>query len=199
MEDSMAERQENQNNQNNQIYDPKIIWNVPNVLTMLRCVLIPVFICLFLQGHMMAALGVFLFATLTDIADGRIARKYHMVTNFGKLVDPLADKLMTGALIIVMVIREIVPLSAAVLLIAKELLMVIGGLFLLKKGHVVYSVWIGKLAQVMICAGLILCFFHTYFTEIRIPVHLIVRWLGIAAAFCALIYYAVKAFANKDA
>ena len=183
--------------QNDQVYDPKTIWNLPNALTMFRCVLIPVFIYLFMKDQTMAALGVFILATLTDIADGKIARKYHMITNFGKLVDPLADKLMTGALIVVMVIKGIVPVSAAIALIGKEVLMILGGIFLLKKGTVVYSVWIGKLAQVLICVGLILCFFHTYFAEIQVPVHLIVLWIGIACAYCAMVFYAVKAFGGQ--
>ena len=177
---------------NDRPYDPKTVWNVPNALTMLRLALIPVFIVLFLNGHEMPALAVFLLATLTDIADGKIARKYNMITNFGKLVDPLADKLMTAALIIVMVIRGIVPLYMAAALIGKELLMVLGGIFLFKKGIVVHSEWIGKLAQVLICAGLILCFFHTYMTAVSW--HLIVLGCGIVCAYAALVYYGLHAF-----
>ncbi|GAB3813954.1 CDP-diacylglycerol--glycerol-3-phosphate 3-phosphatidyltransferase [Tessaracoccus terricola] len=77
-------------------------WNVPNVLTVIRIILVPVFlVVLFLhphdQGWRLAATAVFTIAILTDLADGHIARKYNLVTDFGKLWDPVADKALTGA------------------------------------------------------------------------------------------------------
>lgn len=77
-------------------------WNVPNVLTVIRIILVPVFlVVLFLhphdQGWRLAATVVFTVAILTDLADGHIARKYDLVTDFGKLWDPVADKALTGA------------------------------------------------------------------------------------------------------
>lgn len=77
-------------------------WNLANVLTVLRIVLVPVFLVVLFwqpedQGWRLAATLVFVVAILTDIADGRIARKYNLVTDFGKLWDPVADKALTGA------------------------------------------------------------------------------------------------------
>lgn len=77
-------------------------WNVPNVLTVIRIILVPVFLTvLFMhphdQGWRLAATAVFTVAILTDLADGHIARKYNLVTDFGKLWDPVADKALTGA------------------------------------------------------------------------------------------------------
>ena len=178
----------------NQDYDPKTIWNVPNVLTMFRIVLIPVFVYLFMNGYDMWALAVYCIASLTDIADGRIARKYHMITDFGKLVDPLADKLMVIALMITMVIRGIIPLPILLILAGKELLMLAGGAFMYKKGVVVYSKVIGKAAQAVVVSGLVLCFFHEYFASIGVPIHLIVLWCGVALTLCALVFYARGAF-----
>jgi CDP-diacylglycerol---glycerol-3-phosphate 3-phosphatidyltransferase len=76
-------------------------WNVPNVLTGIRVLAVPVFAWMLLshphgQGWRWATTAVFVAAILTDFADGRIARKYDLVTNFGKLWDPLADKALTG-------------------------------------------------------------------------------------------------------
>ena len=68
--------------------------NVPNVLTMIRLLLVPVYVVLFVSGQKYAALVTFLAASLTDLLDGRIARKYNLITDFGKLVDPFADKVM---------------------------------------------------------------------------------------------------------
>ena len=70
------------------------VWTIPNVLTIIRIILIPVFVVLFFKGHKMAALAVFCAASLTDMLDGYLARKLNQITDFGKLFDPLADKLM---------------------------------------------------------------------------------------------------------
>ena len=70
------------------------IWNVPNVLTMIRIALIPVFVVLYVNGQQKAALAVFLAASFTDYLDGYLARKLNQITAFGKLMDPLADKIM---------------------------------------------------------------------------------------------------------
>ena len=78
--------------------------NLPNKLTLLRLILIPFFIAAFylgfFAGHYFVALGIFVVASLTDFLDGYIARKYNMITDFGKLADPVADKLMQFAMLI---------------------------------------------------------------------------------------------------
>ena len=80
----------------------KDIWNLPNILTMLRLVLIPVFAGLFLAGYEKWALAVFIIASITDYLDGYLARKNNQITAFGKLMDPLADKFMViGALTVI--------------------------------------------------------------------------------------------------
>ena len=77
-------------------------WNIPNALTVLRIILVPVFIWVLfahphVQGWRWAATAIFVIAILTDLVDGKIARKYNLVTDFGKLWDPIADKALTGA------------------------------------------------------------------------------------------------------
>lgn len=75
--------------------------NLPNKLTVLRMILVPVFMVLFLNFNLLWVAGVvFIVASLTDLADGKIARKYNLVTNFGKFADPLADKLLVSAALI---------------------------------------------------------------------------------------------------
>ena len=68
--------------------------NVPNTLTAIRMLMIPLYLILFGNGMKYPALFIFLAASLTDLLDGMIARRYHMITDLGKLMDPLADKLM---------------------------------------------------------------------------------------------------------
>ena len=68
--------------------------NLPNQLTIFRCILIVPFVILLLNGFDLISLAIFIIASLTDLADGKIARKYNLVTDFGKFIDPLADKFM---------------------------------------------------------------------------------------------------------
>lgn len=166
--------------------------NLPNALTLLRLLLIPVFITLMCRDQMMPALGVFLFASITDVADGWIARKYNLITDFGKLFDPLADKLMVLSVMTMLVIKGIAPLAAVIILVLKELLMLVGGFLLMKKHVVVYSLPIGKTAQFITVLGLVLCFFHETFAGWTWPLHLVVLWLGVALALVSMVYYGLR-------
>lgn len=166
------------------------IWNVPNALTMLRMALIPVYWVLFMQDHRYFALAVFIVASVTDLLDGYIARKYHLITNFGKLMDPLADKLMVISVMLSLALKGLAPWAALIILLCKEGLMVLGGAVLLRRGVVVYAFKIGKIAQTLAVSGLILCFFGEWFLEIGFPLHLIVLWTAVALTLCALVFYA---------
>ena len=169
------------------------IWNVPNALTMLRMALIPVYWALMMNDHKYAALTVFIVASLTDLADGYIARKYHLITDFGKLMDPLADKLMVLSVMLSLALKGIAPWIALAIILAKEGLMVLGGALLYKRGVVVYAIWIGKLAQAVVVSALIACFFSDWFFSIGCPVHLILLWTGVGLTLCALCLYASRA------
>ncbi len=177
------------------------IWNVPNVLTMIRLALIPVYWYLILNDHYYWALGVFFIASLTDLADGCIARKFNLITDFGKLMDPLADKLMSLSVMLSLTVKGIIPWPAPVLLLLKEGTMVVGGLILYSKKVVVFSEWIGKLAQTVVVASLLSCFFHEWIMEHwGVPVHLYLVWTGVALTLIALVYYINIALKlNKEA
>ena len=171
------------------------IWNVPNALTMIRMLLIPVYWVLFMGGHRHEALAVFVAASLTDLADGYIARKYNLITNFGKLMDPLADKVMVVSVMLSLVIAGIVPWPVLAILLAKEGLMVLGGSLLFRRSIVVYAHWIGKVAQLVVVLGLVSSFFHDWLLETTgVPVHLILLWTGVGLTLCALIHYARWSF-----
>lgn len=177
------------------------IWNVPNILTMIRMLLIPVYWYVFLSGHTGWALFVFAVASMTDLADGYIARKYQLITNFGKLMDPLADKLMVLSVMLSLVIRGMAPWPALLILLCKEATMVLGGWLLYKKGVVVYSEKIGKAAQAMMVIGLVLCFFGGWLTEnLGFPLHAVVLWCAVALTLAALYFYTRKALRlNREA
>ena len=170
------------------------IWNVPNALTMLRMALIPVFWYLMMADQLYAALAVFVAASLTDIADGYIARKFDLITDFGKLMDPLADKLMVISMMTSLAIKGIAPWAALAIILAKEATMVTGGLILYKHQVVVYSKWIGKIAQATVVCALISCFFHEWLLKtFGFPVHTLLLWLGVALTLCALGFYMKQA------
>ena len=137
------------------------VWTIPNVLTIIRMILIPVFVVLFFRGYKIAALCVFCAASLTDMLDGYLARKLNQITDFGKLFDPLADKLMVVTALTCQGIAGIFPWFAVVIVACKELVMVLGGIFMLSKSVVVYSNYVGKAAQVFFIASLILSFSMT--------------------------------------
>ena len=112
-------------------------WNtIPNWLSFFRIAMIPVFSVLFIKDMYIPAFIVMIVAALTDLFDGKIARKYNMVSNLGKILDPVADKLSQMAIVIILIVKFWNDAIKYVLFlfIVKELLMIIGGLLLLSKG-----------------------------------------------------------------
>lgn len=99
--------------------------NIPNQLTTLRVILIPVFMFFFTSdfsaGNIIAAI-VFIVASLTDFLDGHLARKWNLVTNFGKIMDPFADKLLVLTALIYLAISGIIPGWPVIIIIGRELL-----------------------------------------------------------------------------
>ena len=138
--------------------------NLPNFLTIIRMALVPVFIVFFYigqdrgQGYLILALAVFVIASATDAVDGHIARKYDLITNFGKLMDPLADKVLTTAAFIVLVDVHIIPAWMVIVILAREF--IITGLrgVAASEGVVIEAGLSGKLKTVfqMVAIGFIL-------------------------------------------
>ena len=137
--------------------------NLANKLTCFRVVLIPVFLVLLyldFPGHLIAALVVFIVASLTDTADGYIARHYDMVTDFGKFMDPLADKLLVMAAMVWFVAAGWMPAWAFFIVIARELAVTGLRLIAVEQGRVIAAGWSGKVktAATMVCICLLLAF-----------------------------------------
>ena len=95
--------------------------NLPNKLTILRVVMIPLCLLFALLGFHTAAAGVFALAALTDLLDGHIARKHNMVTNFGKFADPVADKILVLSVMIVLLYQGLFPWWAVCVVAIREL------------------------------------------------------------------------------
>jgi len=167
----------------------KMIWNIPNILTLLRLILIPVYwLLMMVRNNETAALIVFLFASATDLLDGYIARKYNQVTDWGKLFDPLADKLMVLSVLLSLLLKGIIPTAIIVIVLIKEALMMMGAAFMLYRKVVVYSKPIGKTAQFTTILGMVLAFFRNYFIS---PLHIYVLWAATVLSLIAFLYYGI--------
>jgi len=170
------------------------VWNIPNILTIARLLSVPVYVILYYNGYIIASLCVFILASLTDLMDGYIARKYNLITAFGKLMDPLADKVMVLTVMLTRVVSGRIPLFAFCVVMGKELFMIWGGWALVKrKDIVVYASPIGKIAQFIFCAGLALSFFDTAYSKLGFDPDLILIYTAVALTFAALIHYTSSA------
>ena len=133
--------------------------NLPNKLTLLRIILIPVFMVVLYWGFPGAtwvALAIFIIASLTDMLDGKIARKYNLVTDFGKFADPLADKMLVTAAMLWFVEIGQMPAWMLLIVICREF--AVSGLRMIAsdKGRVIAAGWSGKVktAATMVCVVL---------------------------------------------
>ena len=136
------------------------ILTIPNLLSLIRLLMIPVIIWLYCEKeNYVAAAVMIVLSGLTDIADGIIARKFHLVSDLGKILDPVADKLTQAALIFCLIDKFEWMLWLFLLFAIKEITMGISGLLVIKKKDVVNSSqWFGKLATVVLYAVMFLLF-----------------------------------------
>ena len=135
--------------------------NLPNKLTLLRIILIPFFMGVLYMGFPGAnwvALAIFIVASFTDLLDGKIARKYNLVTDFGKFADPLADKMLTTAAMLWFVENGQMCAWALLIVLIREF--AVSGLRMIAsdKGRVIAAGWSGKVktASTMVCIILML-------------------------------------------
>jgi cardiolipin synthase len=128
--------------------------NVPNILSTIRIFLVPVFLLAYFCDDSSIkwwAAIVYALASLTDFLDGFIARKYQLITNLGKVLDPLGDKMMTFSVLVCITLDKVIPLWATLVFVVKELLMGLGGLIIHKKAKVEIppSNFVGKASTVI--------------------------------------------------
>ena len=140
----------------------KEIWSIPNLMGYFRILLIPVFAVLYLtaktRAQFYAAAAVVAVSGVTDMLDGKVARKFHMVTELGKFIDPFADKLTQGALILCLAIRHPVMWVLVGLFIVKEGFMAIMGVLLLRRRgkKLDGAAWFGKVCTAVLYIALAL-------------------------------------------
>ncbi|MGX1737822.1 CDP-diacylglycerol--glycerol-3-phosphate 3-phosphatidyltransferase [Corynebacterium flavescens] len=134
-------------------------WNLPNFLTSLRILFIPVFAWMVLAGHDWWAFGVFAALMVTDKLDGDIARARGLVTNFGKIADPIADKALMTTALVCLNITGVLPVWITVVILIREFGITVWRMALLRQGKVVPASQGGKLKTVLqaLAVALYLC------------------------------------------
>ena len=118
--------------------------NLPNKLTMARIVLVPIFMIALLLEFYYAALVIFCVAAITDFFDGYLARKHNLVSSFGKIMDPLADKLLVFSALICFIQLEKISVWAPISIIAREFVVTSMRVVAVSKGKVIAASWWGK-------------------------------------------------------
>ena len=147
--------------------------NIANILTLIRLVLVPFFAVSFLYNNYLVAIVIFVVCGITDFVDGYIARKYEMVTEFGKLMDPLADKVLQITALVLITYKWQIDLIIVVVFGIKELVMLLGSTFLYRKKVVVFSNWYGKAATVILFLAIITKIFIEWYMKQNIDPKLI--------------------------
>ena len=175
--------------------------NIPNLLSILRILLVPCFVFLFYNEHLLLALVVFLFAGLTDVVDGYLARHYGWTSDVGKILDPFADKLMQCAVLVSFATKQMIPLWLPLIYISKELLMGIGAIFVFKKkNRVVKSAFWGKFAVCVFYASIVgLVLVNRYVTGVAAAVlQAVISVVMLGFALLALLQYFRQYFRSKS-
>lgn len=180
--------------------------NLPNKLTMLRIIMVPVVVliyllipqdfCVVLQTNGLAlrdilAFLVFAAASFTDMLDGQIARKQHLITSFGKFADPIADKMLVNTLLILLVYTHQANVVAVLLMIARDL--VVDGLRMLASQHgkVVSAGFFGKLKTVLQMFAIVFLLLKNWpFVYVGLPVDQISLWAAtLASLWSGFVYF----------
>lgn len=176
--------------------------NLPNKLTIFRVILIPFFIVFLMIPDMpflpsaewgkWIAFGIFILASLTDLLDGKIARKYHLITDFGKFMDPLADKLLVCSALICLIELQRIPAWMVVIIIAREF--VISGFRLIAadNGVVIAASYWGKFKTTFQMVAV--CLLILDIPQLRILTQVIL-WIAVLLTVVSLIDYLIK---NKN-
>jgi len=170
-------------------YKNKII-TIPNALSLCRIILIPILVWLYCIGKYYWALGVFVVSALTDVVDGFIARKFNMISDLGKILDPIADKLTQGAVFFCLATRFIPMLILFVAMFIKELTVGISGIYMTKKSEKMYGAnWHGKLNTVLFFVAI---FFHLIWINIPITLSWVLCAICLTSMVSSDILYIIR-------
>lgn len=176
--------------------------NLPNKLTIFRVILIPFFLLFLLlpelpflpspQWGSWIALAIFVIASFTDMLDGKIARKYNLITDFGKFMDPLADKLLVCSALIALIELGRIPAWMVIVIIAREFIISGFRLIAVDKGVVIAASYWGKFKTVF--QMIAVCLLIVDIPVLRVATQVIL-WIAVILTIVSLVDYLIK---NKD-
>jgi len=173
------------------------IFTIPNILSVIRLLLIPVFIVLYCDKRYYTASVIVLLSGVTDLLDGFIARKFNMITDLGKLLDPVADKLTQGAVVFALIFRYKFLLYLFILLAIKEISMAVQDYILFKKGlELEGAKWFGKLSTAVLYAVMVVLIGFA-----NLPISLVYIMASVSGVFLTLsfiLYMVVFARMHKS-
>jgi len=167
--------------------------HIPNIITCSRLIIIPIFIFFMIKKDFTISATIFCIAGLSDLLDGYLARKWKVVSNFGKLADPLADKAIQISAVLLMVIFKFLNPAFLILLGIKEGLLIFGSYLLYKKKVIVHADWYGKLSTLLLNAAI----FWILILNLNSIWANSLMAIAYAAEILALILYTVRYFRLK--
>ena len=165
---------------------------IPNALTVARFAAIPIFAWLFLEAGDGPAWGAGVFfagAALTDQLDGYLARRWHVQSGFGRVADPLADRLMIGVAVVLLWIEGRIPFVAMLIVLSRDLVLVLGYKLVVPRGYDFEVSFLGKAATWALYASLCLLIVTAKGTDWP----LVLFWIGVALAVVAGVQYVLRA------
>lgn len=169
--------------------------NLPNKLTMGRIFAIPVFIVVFLMGYRYIAMVIFILAAITDMLDGKIARKYNLVTNFGKLMDPLADKLLVMSALICLAQIGDVPGWMVIIILGREFIITGMRQVAAAQGIVIAAGTTGKIKTITQMIAIPLLLLNNWpfsLLSFNLPMDTIFLWIALVMTVVSGTEYIVK-------
>jgi len=172
---------------------PSLYRQIPNALTILRFALVPAFVVLMVEatdGHSWPAGIIFAIAGVTDQIDGALARRWHVESEFGKYADPLADRLMIDAAVLLLFLDDRLPWAALVIVFGRDVLLILGARYAQPRGYEFSVNFLGKTATWILYLA-VGCVIVTY-PEDKWP--LVIFWVGVGLAVAAALVYAVGAW-----
>lgn len=181
----------------------KEIFTIPNILTLIRLLSVPVYMTLIILGglenshpqyYVYIGLAVMIFAASTDLFDGYIARKYNQGTYLGQLIDPIADKAMHLGCLIALIVVGYIHWAFVIFLALREICMIVVGSFLFNDVNIKANM-LGKVASATLSVGMIACFFHPFIAKLwgEYGLDWIVVTVGLVLNWIAAINYAIDA------
>lgn len=163
---------------------------IPNLLSTLRIVMIPFVMIAYLKENYPLAIGLLALSGLTDVADGFIARRFHQISDLGKILDPIADKLTQFAVLVCLAVRHPILIPVAAILAVKEILTLIGAMIFMHRGNATpYARWWGKMTTVVLFVTMGLFVLDDWFDRIPDPVTTVFVCLTVACMVFAFVNY----------